>query len=107
MPRSCDFNISSLNFYFFVNYVLLCALQTCDLQPIFVKHKIKQKYLIIFLLNQQKMVEIDVHLSVRKCDVFFKKNYNLKIPEDWLNQCVEFAIEEDPVRNYFQDFLLE
>jgi hypothetical protein len=31
--------------------------------------------------------------SVGKCKQFFKRRYTLELPEDWLNQCVEFALE--------------
>lgn len=44
------------------------------------------------------MTNTAIQRSVDKCNTFFKKNYSLNIPEDWLNQCIEFALEEDPVR---------
>jgi hypothetical protein len=35
--------------------------------------------------------------SVLKCKSLFKKRYSLDLPEDWLKQCVEFALDESPV----------
>ena len=40
--------------------------------------------------------------SMVKCKHFFKRQYSLLLPDDWLNQCVEFALEsleENSVRH--------
>ena len=32
-----------------------------------------------------------------ECQQYFKRIYSLIVPEDWLNQCIEFILEENPV----------
>ncbi len=35
----------------------------------------------------------------------FDRNFSLKIPDDWLKQCIEFLSEEFPVnQNFFINF---
>ena len=42
------------------------------------------------MLDQFSRIKLD-------CENYFTKNYSIKVPEDWLIQCIEFFQEEKPV----------
>lgn len=42
-----------------------------------------------------------------ECKKHFKNTYSLVVPDDWLNQCIEFILEENQVKNTIKKSLFQ